>query len=1221
MEEYSYIITSIEPQSITQVDTISIADDNLISEFDINSSFNPSTDYVELHYYTLDGRLISSIPFYTGYQTNQDSEIVNGDTLNTLQLRVEEDILKGGFEQGDVNIIYNFLSDPYSDNYNKETFFIEEISSDRLEIRLLSTTLSDSELQTLTAEAKLKLNDPSVGNLRVNLGSNILLLGLNLDTLPYENKTSVVVKLYSPLPAEIDLKGTLSLAFEVANPAAYNITAELVQVPQEIKYLKGPNINLEGGVNTSFPTEYLSIEEAYGYQVTGSYYQVKSLFEEKGAELSIDHSDYSNFINFSSAEERLKNFQYKLNLISTYQNELNIKTVYTGSTQAYTGSRDYYEGLINSILSNFDHYDRYLYYESSSFSWPKSNSTKPYTLTTGSATGSWYTEQVASASLFDDTNPNLLLNTVPAFIKDDPSNEQYNIFVHMVAQHFDNIWLYAKGLSDKYDADNRLNFGISKDLVQDALRNFGIKLYNSNKTTQELFEMFTGDFYNESSEDFGVRLDSGSINFISGSNISISEEDYRKQVYKRLYHNLPLLLESKGTERGLRALLSSFGIPSLTSEYTGSSLLLTQFGGTLTSGSNLGGLSSLTSSLDKIRLDNTGSTVGNTLSQYTSIIKRNEKYSQDSNLLEAGFSPTTYINELILESGTLDNFNIDQIVGDPGYAFSSSYEGLEAQAAQALSGSITERYDLKDFTRLLKFYDNVIFKTIKDFLPGRNDISTGIIIKPHILERSKIPQVKNTTERHNEFSQSIEINSISGSTGDSFGGQNQYTSSYINYISVAVSGSSSFAPVESNNHEEPKYNGELSGSYLRLTAGELNDENIYKYDRTIPITFAYNFIDADLDCDVIWGTWSIIPSPTPTPSITPTKSIPATPSSTPASTPEPTPDPTPDPSPTSGASPTPSPTPTPTTPCETMSNVGVGFTSLGEDENDACSQVILNQFGSDSTDLSTATVLYSSTTCESLASPGHYAQGGSWRYWNGTAFTDSGTCPIPPSPSQDPTPTPSPVPDPSPDPTPDPTPDPSSTPAATVSPTPSAVTPVNSPTPSTTSFPTPTLIIDSDCAGGLGTGYINLSATGGSGNYTFHISNATAPPPYNGNTSLTNLSNGTYFVGVLDNTYGTSDFDTVVISCVAPSPTSTPAPTITPSPTPLSGTTYSFNCPSGATGGTCNYNFTKIDGGSCSGFTTAGTTTNFCVKNGTTPQSFGDGTWTSLGSVCIDNSC
>ena len=44
-----------------------------------------------------------------------------------------------------------------------------------------------------------------------------------------------------------------------------------------------------------------------------------------------------------------------------------------------------------------------------------------------------------------------------------------------------------KTISNKFDADNRLEYGIAKDLVADAIRDFGVKLYASNFNTNDLF--------------------------------------------------------------------------------------------------------------------------------------------------------------------------------------------------------------------------------------------------------------------------------------------------------------------------------------------------------------------------------------------------------------------------------------------------------------------------------------------------------------------------------------------------------------------------------------------------------------------------------------------------------------------------------------------------------------------------------------------------------------
>jgi hypothetical protein len=52
--------------------------------------------------------------------------------------------------------------------------------------------------------------------------------------------------------------------------------------------------------------------------------------------------------------------------------------------------------------------------------------------------------------------------------------------------------LILRAIGDIKDADNRPDYGISKDLVADTLRSLGIKLYTSNKTNENIFSALTG---------------------------------------------------------------------------------------------------------------------------------------------------------------------------------------------------------------------------------------------------------------------------------------------------------------------------------------------------------------------------------------------------------------------------------------------------------------------------------------------------------------------------------------------------------------------------------------------------------------------------------------------------------------------------------------------------------------------------------------------------------
>ena len=46
-------------------------------------------------------------------------------------------------------------------------------------------------------------------------------------------------------------------------------------------------------------------------------------------------------------------------------------------------------------------------------------------------------------------------------------------------------------------------------------------------------------------------------------------------------------------------------------------------------------------------------------------------------------------------------------------------------------------YDINDFIRLIKFFDNSLFKMIEDFTPARTTLTSGVVIKQNLLERNR----------------------------------------------------------------------------------------------------------------------------------------------------------------------------------------------------------------------------------------------------------------------------------------------------------------------------------------------------------------------------------------------------------------------------------------------------------------------------------------------------
>ena len=401
-------------------------DTELITSYDINSVLVPEKHNIELHVYSIDGELLESNHNYTDQSYLQGSETAGPAGASKLTLNPEQDALNLGYEYGGVKLSYNFLDNLFSELKSNVDFFIEEISPDRTELRLLTTKLRDEQVVSFVTEVQTKLNSTSyLSDFRLNFKKNNLLLGVNISTQNYKNGTSIIVKLYEPLPTQFIVKDVLTLEEVISDTVTFEIEAETITDEITVPYLKGPNFSLDLSEESTIPSQYLNYEELFSFPTNNTYRELRSLFEEKSINISTDYTDYESFVQFSSADERLRNFKYKLDLIESYQN-------YLDSTGSLNVNNSYYEGLINNILENFDHYDRHLYYESGSTAWPKSNTTKPYINTVGSATGSWWDTQIGTAILFDQTNPNRLINTIPTFLRDDPNNEPFNVFLNML---------------------------------------------------------------------------------------------------------------------------------------------------------------------------------------------------------------------------------------------------------------------------------------------------------------------------------------------------------------------------------------------------------------------------------------------------------------------------------------------------------------------------------------------------------------------------------------------------------------------------------------------------------------------------------------------------------------------------------------------------------------------------------------------------------------------
>ncbi len=150
---------------------------------------------------------------------------------------------------------------------------------------------------------------------------------------------------------------------------------------------------------------------------------------------------------------------------------------------------------------------------------------------------------------------------------------------------------------------------------------------------------------------------------------------------------------------------------------------------------------------EKIRIVDVTLPSGNTLSPYISVQQKSlmsRDFNKDINYVEAGFSPQDEINDDIIEQ--LGPYNIGNYIGDPRQVSSSLvyYPDFNKLRDEYFSKYI-HNYNLWDYIRLIKFYDNSLFKMIQDFTPARAGLASGIIIKQTLLERNKYPLPQVTT--------------------------------------------------------------------------------------------------------------------------------------------------------------------------------------------------------------------------------------------------------------------------------------------------------------------------------------------------------------------------------------------------------------------------------------------------------------------------------------------
>ncbi len=381
-----------------------------------------------------------------------------------------------------------------------------------------------------------------------------------------EINKSVVIKLYEPLPANINKNDTLWVSEISALPILQSVI--LTGTPTDICVpLRSPNFNADVDFVKMQSTgignyDDLILSGSATSQQIIEKYLADNFIDIKG--VNIDYSDFSNFVKYSSAVERLANFRYKKELVEFYDNKIEILTDLTASATKEI-ELDTIRTKKSNLITGFDGFENYLTQSvfTSSFiaSFSNDGNISGYNTNVADVYETYYD----LADSYDKNSINLLKNNIPLHIVDDSENLDFLLFLDMIGNYFDIIWAYIKGITEQKNISEVASTGISDDLLYDYLKSFGWnpKNLNSNKQLWEYTFGLNGD---------GTLNENPVEQYLGGNTERITPEQATKQIWRRIANNLPYLLKHKGSVRGITALLTCYGIPA-------SNLSIMEFGG------------------------------------------------------------------------------------------------------------------------------------------------------------------------------------------------------------------------------------------------------------------------------------------------------------------------------------------------------------------------------------------------------------------------------------------------------------------------------------------------------------------------------------------------------------------------------------------------------------------------------------------------------------------
>jgi len=246
MADVTYIVEDRDVEEIIGFEKYKESDKKLINSFTLNNLFDPEKHFVELHIYGTANNLLDSDDNYTRYKFYGNAQSTGNSGASFLTIDPVLDTTTYGYERKRVKLLYHFLNDLFTPDRSRAEFFINAISPDRTELRLLATTLSDEMVSGSASFLAETIHFQSYfEGFRLNFGNNDLFICTNIQNRDFNNQKAVVVKLYEPLPSTYDIGSTLNIVEVISDSVSYEIDFTVPDEPVNQLLLKSPNFNLD----------------------------------------------------------------------------------------------------------------------------------------------------------------------------------------------------------------------------------------------------------------------------------------------------------------------------------------------------------------------------------------------------------------------------------------------------------------------------------------------------------------------------------------------------------------------------------------------------------------------------------------------------------------------------------------------------------------------------------------------------------------------------------------------------------------------------------------------------------------------------------------------------------------------------------------------------------------------------------------------------------------